>query len=434
MSTANVSETEMKYYLWTIGCQMNRAESSEIEDRLKSIGFAVTAKASDADLVILNTCVVRQNAEDKAEGMLGYLKGIKSGKPGMTIAVTGCIVDSEVAALHEKYPHVDRFFKAGDFKGIADWLESEALSRESVRARAAAEGTVPVTAYVPIIQGCNNYCSYCVVPFRRGPERSRPLRDIVDHAAKLACRGAKEVVLLGQNVNAYGKDLADGSTLASLLRRLDELPGLVRIRFLTNHPKDMSPDLIAAMVSLDKVCKHVCLPLQSGDDLILRAMNRHYTVEEYKSLIGRLRGAIPGIAVSTDIIVGFPGETEQQFLNTYDCLEELHYDMVHVAAYSPRPGTQATANLVDDVSAETKARRLHAIEDLQTKMLAEANQQFVGEQTEVLVEGRKGGKWYGRTTSDKLVFFSDERDRAGDLAVVLVTSATAWALRGTVIL
>jgi len=410
---------------------MNRAESSEICGYMQSLGMERVKTAREADIVILNTCVVRQNAEDKVIGMLGYLKGIKKDRPHMRIALTGCFVDSDIPQLNRQFPHINCFFKPGEQNDFHDWLCREAIDSAERIPAANVSLPAPVSAYIPIIQGCNNYCSYCIVPYRRGPERSRPPGDIMYQALKLVEQGAREIVLLGQNVNAYGKDLSPQTDLAALLHKLDNLDGLLRIRFLTNHPKDMSPDLINAMLSLKKVCHHICLPLQAGDDHILRSMNRHYTFDDYRMLVDRIRHAISDIALSTDVIVGFPGESEEQYSNTYTAINEIRFDVVHVATYSPRAGTLASKQLHDDVPYDTKLRRLREIEGLQARVLSDTNQKHVGKSVEILVEGKKGQKWYGRTYSDKLVFFEDDADCKSTLVEINVKSTSPWALQGT---
>ena len=410
---------------------MNRAETSEICAYLQSLGIERVNTAREADIVVLNTCVVRQNAEDKVVGMLGYLKGIKREHPDMRIALTGCFIDSDISELSRQFPHVNCFFIPGETSKFEDWVCKELIDSKGHIPPTSVCSRAAVSSYIPIIQGCNNFCSYCIVPYRRGRERSRPLNEVLNTAEELVANGASEIILLGQNVNAYGKDLEPRTDLAMLLGTLNDIKGLLRIRFLTNHPKDMSPSLIDAMLSLDKVCHHVCLPLQAGDDLILRAMNRHYTVEDYKSLIEKIRHSIPDIALSTDLIVGFPGETEEQYLNTFNAVNDIHFDVVHVAYYSPRTGTSASNDLIDDVPYDTKLRRLHEIEDLQTSILSEINQEYTGGAVEILVEGKKGAKWYGRTTSDKLVFFESDTDCTGKMVTINVTSASPWALQGT---
>ena len=409
---------------------MNKAESSEIGNYLESHGLERVNSAHEADIVILNTCVVRQNAEDRATGMLGYLKGIKSEKTDMRIAVTGCLVDSDIAGLYKRFPHVNYFFSPGETVHFMDWLSSEIILRKIQADHNYLPDTMPVSAYVSIIQGCNNYCSYCIVPYRRGNERSKSPEEILNSANRLIEYGAKEITLVGQNVNAYGSDLKDGFDLAALLHKVNDLAGLERIRFLTNHPKDMSSSLIRALATLEKVCHQICLPLQSGDDKILIAMNRHYTAESYRSLVNQIKDSVPDIAITTDIIVGFPGESEAQFDNTCKAIQEIRFDAVHVAAYSPRSGTYASKNFDDNVPYEIKMQRLHHIESLQTKILTEINQKLVGKTMEVLVEGKKGSKWYGRTGSDKLVFFTEAADFRGKLVKVHITASSPWALQG----
>jgi tRNA-2-methylthio-N6-dimethylallyladenosine synthase len=280
------------------------------------------------------------------------------------------------------------------------------------------------------MQGCNNFCSYCIVPFRRGRERSRPVEDLVDEAIELVARGAKEIVLLGQNVDSYGADLPGSPDLSELLERLDPIPGLLRLRFLTSHPKDMSANLIKTVARLDKVCKHINLPVQSGDDGILGAMRRGYTACHYRELIGQMRAEIPHITLSTDLIVGFPGETEEQFLRSVELLRDIEFDAVHVACYSPRTGTFAERNLSDDVPGAEKTRRLKVIEDLQEGILGRRNEKLVGREVEVLVEDKAQGKWRGRTPSDKLVFFRAYGDFLGKLVTVTVEKSTPWSLQG----
>jgi len=409
---------------------MNKAESAGLVNSLQSLGLEIVRNAREADVVVLNTCVVRQSAEDKVRGMLGFVKGIKSERPHMRIAVTGCFVGQEIKELKQDFPFVDHFFEPGRLQDFEDWLCSKVPVRDRDASRGVIPQASPVSAYISIIQGCNNFCSYCIVPYRRGRERSRPAEQIVAEAAGLVQRGAREIVLLGQNVNTYGHDLDTGLDLSGLLSMLNDLEGLYRIRFLTNHPKDMSANLLQSITGLTKVCRHVCLPLQAGDDAVLKNMNRGYTRDDYIALLARTRLAVPGIAVSTDLIVGFPGETEQQFMNSYEAVRALRFDTVHAAAYSPRPGTGAAARFADDVSPEVKLQRLHAIEELQTGIQSVINEEMVGKQAEVLVEGMKAAKWYGRTGSDRLVFFEDERDRRGQLVKVDIKTASPWAFRG----
>jgi tRNA-2-methylthio-N6-dimethylallyladenosine synthase len=426
--------TALRYFIWTIGCQMNKAESRQIAGYLDSAGYRTATSFADADLVILNTCVVRQSAENKVLGTLGLLKGLKDKHPNLQILVTGCFVHSDIQKLQRRFPHVDLLFKPGDYSELIVWGTEQGVRVEErplhyPRDTRAAPGPC---ALIPIIQGCDNFCSYCIVPHRRGREVSRPVKEIVCEVEEVAKRGIREVTLLGQNVDSYGHDLTDHSDLADLLKELNNTDGLVRIRFLTNHPKDIGLKLIEAMACLDKVCEHLELPVQSGDNDVLKAMRRGYTVEQYKELVHAIRSKIPDISLSTDIIVGFPGETEQQFEHSLSLVREMRFDVVHVAAYSPRPDTVAWREYQDDVPAKMKKGRLNKIEELQTAVASEINSQLQGKEVEVLVEGRKGGKWFGRTRGNKLVFFQDAGDWLGQLARVQIGKTSPWSLIGEV--
>ncbi len=423
------------YFIWTIGCQMNKAESRQIARYLDSAGYQAATSLSHADLVVLNTCVVRQSAEDKIVGTLGLLKGLKSKRTDLQILVTGCFVNSHTQELERQFPHVDLLFKPGHYHELVTWGQKQGIpidqrSLHHPHDRPAA-ATHPC-ALVPIIQGCDNFCSYCIVPYRRGREVSRPVEEVVCEVTELVKRGTKEVTLLGQNVDSYGHDLPGHPDLADLLNELAGIDGLVRIRFLTNHPKDMSLKLIKTMASVSKVCEHLELPVQSGDNDILKAMSRGYTVERYRDLVHTVRRMIPHVSLSTDMIVGFPGETEQQFGRSLSLVEEMRFDVVHVAAYSPRPGTIASREYQDNVPAEVKKERLHQIEQLQTTMATEINSRLMGQEMKVLVEGTKGGKWFGRTRSNKLVFFEDADDWLGQLAMVDIQKTSPWSLVGQV--
>ena len=399
---------------------MNRAESERLEARFASHGYSPAACAEEADIIVVNSCVVRQHAEDKVVNKLYNLKTLKRDRPGLRIALTGCFVSQDTAELQKRFPYVDDFLKPGE---IPDWLQQEDCS--TVLSRSTA-----VTNFVPIIQGCNNFCSYCVVPYRRGREVSRPVAEIVCEASELVRRGVKEVTLVGQNVDSYGHDLPGKPVLASLLEELNHIDGLLRIRFLTNHPKDISPRLIRSMARLNKVCRQINLPVQAGDDTILEAMHRGYTAAEYRELVERLRIAMPDIAITTDVIVGFPGESEEQFRKTYNLLAELKFDAVHVAAYSPRPGTLAAHKYADDVPAEVKKARLDAVEQLQGKIAAEINARMLGQTVEVLLEGQNKGRWQGRTRSDKIVFFAGGNDLIGKQVMVTIEKTSSWSLQG----
>jgi len=425
----------LRYFIWTIGCQMNKAESQQIAGYLDSLGHQAATSFSNADLVILNTCVVRQSAENKVIGTLGLLKGLKNKYPHLQIFVTGCLVDSDTQELKRRFPHVDLLFKPGDFQELIAWEQKQGISIEQKLLRGVynnTHGAPSPCAYIPIIQGCDNFCSYCIVPYRRGREVSRPLGEIVCEVEELIEQGIREVTLLGQNVDSYGHDLPGHPDLADLLNELSNIDGLARIRFLTNHPKDMSLKLIDTIASLDKVCEHLELPVQAGDDGILKAMRRGYTVERYRELVHAIRRKIPQISLSTDIIVGFPGETEEQFEHSLSVLREIRFDVVHVAAYSPRPRTIAWREYQDDIPSDVKKERLHKIEGLQAAVASEINSQLQGRQVEVLVEGKKKGKWFGRTRSNKLVFFEDAGNWLGQSARIQIEKTSPWSLRGEV--
>ena len=433
------NNTMPRYFIWTIGCQMNKAESQRIAGYLDSAGYQAAISFSNVDLVILNTCVVRQSAESKVLGTLGLLKGLKNRHPNLQILVTGCLVNSDTQELNRRFPHVDLLFKPGDYPELIAWGQKQGIPIGQRLLRPDLIGTRNDAGMAPspctlisIIQGCDNFCSYCIVPYRRGREVSRPVGEILCEVEELVRRGVKEVTLLGQNVDSYGHDLPAHSDLADLLNELNSVDDLVRIRFLTNHPKDISLKLIDTVASLNKICEHLELPVQAGDDDILKAMRRGYTVAQYRELVHTIRRKIPQISLSTDIIVGFPGETEEQFEHSLSLVQEMRFDVIHVAAYSPRPDTIAWREYQDNIPSDVKRERLHKIEELQTVIASGINSQLQGKRVEVLVEGRKKGKWFGRTRSNKLVFFEDASDWLGQLARVQIKKTSPWSLIGEV--
>jgi len=405
---------------------MNQAESEHLSALLDARGLQRTDVSAEADIILLNSCVVRQSAQDRVVGKLASLKELKTKRPEALLAVTGCLVDSNTSQLHQRFPQVDFFFKPGDFDQFQAWAREHGLAN-SVKEIALPSGP---TCFVSVMQGCDNFCSYCIVPYRRGRQHSRPLSDILQEVSHLAAAGTKEVTLLGQNVNAYGQDLLPSTDLAELLTELNQLEGLKRIRFLTNHPRDMSPRIISAVAELDKVCEHLNLPLQAGDDDILAAMRRGYSAAEYRNLVSAIRQVTPNVALSTDIIVGFPGESPEQFQRSYDILQELRFDTVHVAVYSPRPGTLAARKLKDNVPSSVKKQRQRVIEKLQEGIANEINAALAGKTVEILVEGLSQGRWYGRTRTNKLVFFEDSGQWQGLLAQVKIEKSGPWWLLG----
>ncbi|MDI6858444.1 MAG: MiaB/RimO family radical SAM methylthiotransferase [Dehalococcoidia bacterium] len=419
----------MRYHIWTMGCQMNIADSAKLAAGLDLLGHEQTERVEDADLIVVNTCVVREHAENRAVNKLAALRRLKARRNGVKIALTGCLVGPHLDDLRKRFPYVDAFAPPQAFDEIGGLAGAPCGG-------GFWDGVFPVpggpTAYVPVIHGCNRFCSYCIVPYRRGRERSRPIDEVRREVERLAAGGAREVTLLGQSVEAYGHDLPDRPDLADMMRSLHDVDGLERIRFLTSYPADLTERIIEAVAELPKVCECFSLPLQSGDDEVLARMRRGYTVEQYRAVVESIRRAMPDAGISTDVIVGFCGESDEQFRRTYDVLADLRFDKVHVAAYSPRPGTIAARKMADDVPPEAKQARLQAVEELEARVAGEINAALVGTVQEVLVEERRRGRWSGRTRSGKLVHFDGEL-RPGDLARVRIEKASPWSLIGSVI-
>ncbi len=423
------------FFIWTIGCQMNEADSAKVASMLQEVGYQPTTDEQEADIIVLNSCVVRQAAEDRVSGKLNALAKLKRQKPEMPLVLTGCMVTKQQEKLKEQFPHVDLFFDPSDFDKMQQVVPELAELEDDLEMLPhyyqpqTDAGTKGFTAYVPIIYGCNFLCSYCIVPYRRGKETSRPLQDIVTEVEKIVASGVREVTLLGQTVNAYGHDLADNPGLSDLLRAVDAIPGLERLRFLTSHPKYMSDEIIDTMANLRTTCEHMNLPVQAGDNEILRRMRRTYTRDMWMERIAYTREKMPDVTIATDIIVGFPGETEAQFMQTYDMLERTRCDKVHLAMYSPRPGT-LSARWEDDVPHEEKHRRHQALEKLQEQVCTELNAPRLGNTYEVLVEGKAKGRWTGRTRGNTLLHFDADGDLVGKLVDVRVTRTSPWYLMG----
>ena len=433
-SPAPLPRNGKRFHVWTIGCQMNEADSAKIAATLQEAGYSATSDEEAADIVVLNSCVVRQAAEDKVAGKLNSLMRLKRDRPDVSVVLTGCMVTNQQDELRERFPHVDLFFDPSDFAQLeqvapeVSELSDDLTELPHYYADPAASSST-ASAFIPIIYGCNFLCSYCIVPYRRGKERSRPIAEIVSEVERLAAGGVREVTLLGQTVNAYGHDLPDNPGLADLLRAVDAVPGITRLRFLTSHPKYMSDEIIGAMADLPSVCEHMNLPVQAGDNDVLRRMRRTYSRDYWFDRIQLTRQRMPGATVATDIIVGFPGETEGQFLQTRELLERTRCDKVHLAMYSPRPGT-LSARWEDDVPLAEKHRRHRDLEKLQERIQTEINAEKLGQTYEVLVEGRSKGRWTGRTRGNTLLHFDDDRDLHGKLVDVRVTRTSPWFLMG----
>jgi tRNA-2-methylthio-N6-dimethylallyladenosine synthase len=420
-----------RYHIWTEGCQMNVADSAKLAAGLDRFGWQSTDAPEDADLVVVNTCVVRESAEHRAISKMGALQAMKrKGQAGFKIVVMGCMVGPKDDELRRRFPYVDHFARPQAFEGIFESLGLSDDTGGEFWPTAFPTPTGP-TAYVPIIHGCDKFCTYCIVPYRRGREASRPLDEIVQEVAHLVHGGVREVTLLGQTVEAYGLDFeGKRPDLGDLMEALHELPNLQRVRFLTSYPKDMTPKIVQAVRDLPEVCEFFNIPVQHGSDAVLQRMRRGYTMAEYREKVALIRSLMPEASITTDVIVGFCGETEAEFNETLALLEEVRFDKVHVAAYSPRPGTIAARRMADDVPAELKRERLHAVEEVEERISAALNGRLAGSDQEVLVEGRRDGRWYGRTRSNKLVHFAGET-AIGEVVTVRIERATAWSLQGT---
>jgi tRNA-2-methylthio-N6-dimethylallyladenosine synthase len=434
-----------KYHVWTEGCQMNVADSQRIGTALEHLGYQFTDTTDDADVIVLNTCVVRQSAEDKAYSHLGALRPLKAKRPGLVINLMGCLVGIRTdEKLRARFPYVDVFSPPSDPGPLIAYLtQDEARGQEITRISdlfAALDGEIlparergkSVAVHVPIVLGCSHACTFCIIPSKRGAERSRPAQEILTETRSLVAQGVKEVTLLGQIVDRYGKDMPDGSSLSGLLKMLDQVEGLGRIRFLTSHPNYFTEELMDTVAALPKVMPHIEIPIQAGDDEVLRNMRRGYTQEDYRRIVAKIREHIPGSSIATDIIVGFPGETEAQFMETYRVLADLRLDVAHLARYSPRAGTVSARNLPDDVPAEEKMRRFRMLEELQEKIVGEINAGLLGQKVDVLFEEKIKGRWRGRTLTNKLVFVESDADLHGKILPATVTWTGPWSMQAKI--
>jgi tRNA-2-methylthio-N6-dimethylallyladenosine synthase len=434
----------MKYHIWTEGCQMNVADSQRVASALERLGYHGTPVAEEADIIVLNTCVVRQSAEDKAYGRLNSLRPLKEKNPGLVINLMGCLVGvRNHDHLKKRFPFVDVFSPPSDPAPLVAFLtqqEVREMEDSATQQRFAmmdndlvlpvGERDHLVAGYIPIVYGCSHACTFCIIPYRRGVERSRPPEEILAEARALVAQGVKEITLLGQIVDRYGKDEPEFPGLAGLLARMHAVDGLERIRFLTSHPNWMTDELLDAVAGLPKVCPHIEVPVQAGDDEVLANMHRGYTAEQYRRLVERIRARIPGVSIATDIIVGFPGESEEQFQHTYELLAELKLDVAHLARYSVRPGTVAARRMADDVSEEEKMRRFRQLENLQEQIGGEINTRYLNQTVEVLFEEKVKQRWKGRTETNKLVFVETGEDLRGRVKPVKIDWTGPWSMIG----
>lgn len=435
------------YQVLTYGCQGNEADSEVMEGILEQLGYTKSDMEYVADVVILNTCAIRQNAENRIWGVLGRLKGFKKTNPDMIIGISGCMPQEPEATnkIMESYPHIDIIFGTHNIGNLPKLLYEAYMSKSKVIEVLSTQGQILENApkkralkhkaWVNIMYGCDEFCTYCIVPYTRGKERSRDKEDIINEVKELKELGYKEITLLGQNVNAYGKDKYTNYSFGDLLKDLDEI-GISRIKYTTSHPRDFDEKTIDAM----SVCKHVIpwlhLPVQSGDNDILKSMNRKYSVETYKNIIDELKRRVKGIAITTDIIVGFPNETEEQFEHTLDLVKYCQYDGAYTFVYSPREGTPA-AKMIDNVSSEEKDQRLYKLNDLINEYALKGNERFIGEVVEVLVDGEsKNGDdmMCGYTRHNKLCHFKSlNKDIVGQEVKVKITGAKTWFISGELV-
>lgn len=431
-----------KYLILTYGCQMNENDSERLGGLLQKIGYEETSSMEDADAILLNTCCVRESAELKIYGKIGELKGLKRDKPSLIIGVCGCMAQKNQEALFKRAPHIDFVIGPNNLHDVPNIIAQ--ITEHRAHILRANDGInqdsdhVPtvrkegMTAWVPIMYGCNNFCTYCIVPYVRGRERSRTIREICSEIEGLAQAGCREVTLLGQNVNSYGKGTNEGD-FADLLRAVNEIEGIERIRYMTSHPRDMSQRVIEAVRDCDKVCDHFHLPVQAGSDILLKRMNRGYTTEYYRDLVHRIRKACPNATLTTDLIVGFPGETDELFEETLAFVKEMRYDAAYTFLYSKRSGTPA-AEMAEQVEQSVKKERLQKLMDMQNENSLALNEAYIGRTVEVMVEGPSKSDeatWTGRTTGNKIILWPYVgTEKVGDLVKVRVEIAQTWLLKG----
>ncbi len=436
--------TGKRYQLRTYGCQMNEHDSEIMAGLLEEMGYRATQDERQADLILFNTCAVRENAENKVFGEIGRLRPLKQLNPELMIGLCGCMAQERVVQqkVQKTYPWIDLVFGTHNLHRLPELVEQARASQETVlevwEQAAVMVDELPkvrkdgLRAWVNIQYGCNKFCTYCIVPYTRGRERSRTVASVVEEVGELGRRGFREITLLGQNVNDYGLDL-DDTDFADLLRAVGEVDGIERVRFTTSNPWNFTDRLIAAIAETDAVCEHIHLPVQSGSNRILRDMNRGYTREYYLKLVERIRSTIPGVALTTDIIVGFPGETEEDFAATLELVKQVRYDGAYTFIYSPREGTPA-ARLEDPVPQDVRKRRLGELMDAQNAISRAYNDHLVGSVVEVLVEGESRtnpDRLTGRTRTNRIVLFEGDPSLVGRTVPVRIDMAQTWTLYGS---
>ena len=432
-----------KAFIGVYGCQMNISDAERMEGQLVTIGYERTENMEEADLILLNTCCVRETAEDKVYGKIGEIKHLKREKPSLIFGITGCMAQKEGDALIKRAPHIDFVLGTNKVHELTHVIQEVEAAKgghvvDVLLGDTELPDDVPVqrggrlSAWVPIMYGCNNFCTYCIVPYVRGRERSRLPEDVVKEVEEAAAKGFKEVTLLGQNVNSYGKDHKKAD-FADLLQMVDKVRGIERVRYMTSHPKDLSDKVIGTIKNSEHICEHFHLPVQYGSNKILKAMNRVYTVEQYRELVKKIRAAIPAASITTDLIVGFPGETEEDFADMLSFLREIRYDAAYTFLYSKRSGTPA-AVMEQQVDEACKKERLHKLMEVQNQISLENNEKLQGQSVEVMVEGPSrtdASVWTGRTRTNKIVLWDrGDWEKEGDLVQIRVTHPQTWVLKG----
>lgn len=431
-----------KYYIFTYGCQMNISDSERLANQIEQLGYVLTDNHKEADLILLNTCCVREAAEMKIYGKIGELSHLKRENKDLIIAVTGCMAQKNKKELFRRAPHIDIVLGTHNIQHINEMIENVQRTRKhqivteldnSLFQELPAKHMGKFYAWVPIMNGCNKFCTYCIVPHVRGREVSRPIEKIVEEVRELGQNGIKEITLLGQNVNSYGLDFKDGTHFGNLVDALNNIPGIERIRYMTSHPQDMNKEMIDALARSNNIVTHLHLPIQSGSDRILKKMNRHYTVEKYKDLINYCREKMPDLVLTTDIIVGFPGETDEDFELTKKLLQDIKFDMAYTFIFSKRSGTPA-ATFENQIPEEIKSARLQDLMDVQNDISLELNQKYKDTDVEIIIEGPSKNNeevWFGRTSGNKMVLFPKTNNcEIGKTTMVHVDKAQTWILKG----